>query len=687
MKNIAVISFGLRTSLAICDQLKKLFGEAIEIKGYAINDDYKREMNENTLVVITSHHVAEYVIRALGEAFEYVVTKRVINYQHLEELIKLEAGTEVLLVNDHMATAYLTIEQLKKHGIDHVKYYPYYPGMSEVKKIEVAVTPNERHLVPEHIHKVIDLGTRHIDITSLIEIANRLGVLDKKVDILSSQYVSDMVLLLKKFDKTAQEANELKNMLQAILDNSQNGILYYDRNGVISGSNDVVSHILGKDRLHILNSHVEDILPNIDGFAGRETFKDILTLNEVEYMVSKLPVRKDKKIIGYLVSFENTKDIVENEHNLRRKARQSKHQAIYSFENIIGQSEVLQKSIKLSKKLALSKSTVLLEGESGTGKEFFAQAIHNYSKRYNSPFVAVNFAALTMNLLESELFGYEEGAFTGAKKGGKPGLFEQAHTGTIFLDEIGDASLDLQARLLRVLQEKEVRRVGGVKVIPVDVRVIAATNKDLFAEVEKGTFRRDLFYRLNILPLSIPSLRERHEDIAILLEFYLGSFTNKSIKIDEFFSEGASGFLMRYKWPGNIRELVNVVEYLINVKEPNTLIEIDDLPAYVFRDNFDDGVNLRLVAAKNREMGYTLIDAELSQKDKDMLWVLKKIYQAGGSGRRKLSQMAKDEGVSLSEGKVRTILGQLEELGLIKSTVGAGGTIITQKGIELIMGE
>ena len=230
---------------------------------------------------------------------------------------------------------------------------------------------------------------------------------------------------------------------------------------------------------------------------------------------------------------------------------------------MVGNCNSLVKNIKLAKKVAKTNSTVLIQGETGTGKEVLAQAIHNESERRDYPFVAINFAAIPENLIESELFGYEDGAFTGARKGGKEGLFKKAHKGTIFLDEIGDASLYLQSRLLRVLQEREITPVGSTETIPIDIRVIAATNRELLEEVKLKNFREDLYYRLNVMPMYSIPLRERKTDIKLLLQYYLFKIT-KNKNLDEFFTKEAIELLINYSWPGNIRELVlsgNIDDY------------------------------------------------------------------------------------------------------------------------------
>ena len=239
-------------------------------------------------------------------------------------------------------------------------------------------------------------------------------------------------------------------------------------------------------------------------------------------------------------------------------------QAVYHFDDILGSAPSLLSAIRIAKRFADSDSTVLIQAQSGTGKELMAQSIHNASGRAGGPFVAVNFAAITESLLDSELFGYVEGAFTGASRHGASGLFERANHGTIFLDEIGDAPLSFQVKLLRVLQEREIRRVGSAVPIHIDVRIIAATNQDLKELVRQGRFREDLYYRLSVLPLTLPPLVERKEDIPVLVSTFLQSFfLDMGVRETREWMEGILPILLQYSWPGNIRELQNVVEYCI----------------------------------------------------------------------------------------------------------------------------
>ena len=249
----------------------------------------------------------------------------------------------------------------------------------------------------------------------------------------------------------------------------------------------------------------------------------------------------------------------------------------FSFEMILGDSPALAKAKQEAAQAAAGNVTVLIQGESGTGKELFARAIHNASARRDKPIIAINCAAIPEALLESELFGYEEGAFTGARRGGKPGKFELADGGTVFLDEIGDMSLSLQAKLLRVLQERKIERVGSTETTAIDVRIIAATHKDIEAMVRQGEFRQDLYYRINVFPLQIPSLRQRRQDLPLLIERFLARYRDKMAKNVEGIDADAYACLLEYGWPGNIRELENTIEYLVSIAD-GKIIEQRHIP-------------------------------------------------------------------------------------------------------------
>lgn len=289
---------------------------------------------------------------------------------------------------------------------------------------------------------------------------------------------------------------------------------------------------------------------------------------------------------------------------------------------------------------AHSMSTVLLQGESGTGKEVFAQAIHNRSARRKGPFVAVNCGAIPRELIASELFGYSEGAFTGAKRGGRPGKFELASGGTLFLDEIGDMPLEQQVALLRVLQEKKITRIGGDKMIPVDIRVICATNRDLKQEVEQGRFRKDLYYRINVITINLPPLRKRREDIPLLVEHFLKKISRDwGMQVDRVEPEVMT-YLTRYNWPGNVRELQNVLERMISMAD-GPVIGLDLLPLEIYTNGSGDDQDPLSLPRVNRLFRERQHKKQLLA-EKESQEIIALLAKHGGN----VSRVARDLGVS-----------------------------------------
>lgn len=349
-----------------------------------------------------------------------------------------------------------------------------------------------------------------------------------------------------------------------IMDFISDGIVAVDDKGEVTLFNKMAEQIFDKAESPV-GRHADEVFQDTRLLevlkTGKPKIGELLHVGDTAIASNGFPVVVDNKVIGVVATYQDVTQIQKLEQKIRRELYQKGLVAKYSFSDIVFKSSVMEETVAKAKKYAkLGSTTVLILGETGTGKELFAHSIHNASPRAKRPFVAINCAALPENLLESELFGYAEGAFTGARKGGKMGLFEVAHTGTIFLDEIGDMPLNLQSRLLRVLQEKEVMRIGDDRVIPVDVRIIASTNADLKADVEMGKFRRDLFYRLNILTLTVPPLRERKEDILLLAQNFIERYSKKIGKNIRGLTEETQDFLVHMNFEGNIRELKGIIE-------------------------------------------------------------------------------------------------------------------------------
>ncbi len=414
--------------------------------------------------------------------------------------------------------------------------------------------------------------------------------------VIASSLAIEHELNLNRINDELRQANE---HLDAIMQTISEGIMTITHDGIITDINYFTKKLFKKSYEELIGAHIDEIISRpVLNMLKREQVatydKPILEMikserasndeKELQFysngrkrtvLISFKPIyTRDKSIKEYLIIIRETKKVYSQVNKLFGS------KAIYTFDDILGDSREINDSIRLAKLVASTDATILLHGESGTGKEMFAQGIHNESQRKNNSFVFINCGAIPRDLVASELFGYVEGAFTSARKGGNPGKFELADGGTLFLDEIGDMPLDTQANLLRVLETKQVVRVGGNEVIPVDVRVIAATHKDLAEEVKKGNFRDDLFYRLNVMPIKTPSLRERRDDIRKLVDFFYAQFTkldNRKPAIDESFYMT----MKQYNWPGNVRELQNVMQMVTNIVGENENLSSKHLPDYI----------------------------------------------------------------------------------------------------------
>jgi PAS domain S-box-containing protein len=365
---------------------------------------------------------------------------------------------------------------------------------------------------------------------------------------------------------------------EKIFNSIGSGLVVTDENGVITIFNKLAEGITGISMDEAIGKKIQEVIPgikieNVLKTGKEEMNKKIKVGNNVVF-TNITPIYTGNKIEGSVIVFYDFPQIEYLENELKRNRKLDK-----AFDIIIGNSGKLRDALTIASKAAETDSTVLIRGESGTGKELVAQAIHYASRRRDKPFIRVNCAAIPVTLLESELFGHERGAFTGAVTQ-KIGKFELADGGTVFLDEIGEIPPEIQVKLLRVIQEKEFERVGGIKTIKVDVRIIAATNKDLEKAIKEGTFREDLYYRLNVIPIMLPPLRERRGDIPLLVEHFIEKLNKKLNKNIKGITKKAMQALIHYDWPGNIRELENIIERCITLSE-GEYIDYEDLPQYI----------------------------------------------------------------------------------------------------------
>ena len=436
------------------------------------------------------------------------------------------------------------------------------------------------------------------------------------------------------------------NWLNNIFNTVSDGVVVVDEAGTVKKVNIIVEQIFGKTAAEMLDKSILDLVGNKSPCAVRllerhEVYNDIEVLvdtdaGRVHCLSSGTPIVDDQGAFSGGVILIRPMEKIQKLIN-----RFSGSQASFRFSDIIGQSPELLKSIHLASLAAGGKSNILLEGESGTGKEVFAQAIHNQSTRNNGPFVAINCGAIPRELIASELFGYGEGAFTGAKRGGRPGKFELSSGGTLFLDEIGDMPLDQQVALLRVLEEHSVTRIGDDKIIPVDVRIICATNKDLREEVEKGNFREDLYYRLNVVSIRIPPLRKRRDDIPLLFNHMLNSIGQEWHSQIKYVPPDVMKRLKQYDWPGNVRELQNVVERIISINDGES-VRLEHLPDSIL--NFKCDPLMQLIESIENE---ALSDREKRRQifwEKEKQKIINLLLEHGGN----ISRVARELSISRS---------------------------------------
>lgn len=666
---LLLVTVDERTRNLFTDQLRKFFQELITIVPI---QECKKTSDVDLVLLSSDGLLEEYSF----PSEKIIISRRAINIGKLEELINLPSTTKCLVVNNIRETTYETIELLKNLGFKF-SMFPYYPGFKdEYREIETAITPGPVEIVPAHIKRIIDIGIRPLDYSTILEISIRLELNIEKANIQSARYVQEIIALSRRLSSSFLKISELNHQLEAIFDTVTDGLIATNKDDEIVKMNKASKKILGLPKADtVIGENLYRKFPKLyidtaENNSGKK--ENIVSFNEQKLIVNKSEIVIEDKKIGNVTAIQDITRIQKLEKNIRKEFQKIGFSSRYTSKDILGASSKIQGILRNMKKMATGDRTVLILGENGTGKELIAHAIHDMSDRCDGPFIPVNFAGLPQSLAESELFGYEDGAFTGAAKGGKQGLFEMAHNGTIFLDEIADAPISLQTLLLRVLQEKQVIRVGGRNIIPINVRVIAATNKNLKEMVEKGEFREDLYYRLFVLPLRIPPLRERKEDIPILLDHFISQYSSIKPKISEMVMKK----LLNYSWPGNIRELVSVVQYMTVVMEGEE-IKITDLPEQFNNINERKEMKEDLLDQLKREgelIEYYIILESLNKAKDEMKSI----------GRGRVLEYVQLYGYPLSEQQIRKRMAILRDLGLIFAGTKGQGSRITDSGVSIL---
>ncbi len=658
MKTIGIIvDSDLHFADFLIKNLKIVLKDYVQINYYLLEElQYEDKVNDDVVLIMSKERSVE-AKKHIYNTENIVLVHRTIKEEDKYKIFAIPKSTKVLVVNDTKETTLETVALLYQIGVKELNLVPYEEG-NDFSNIKIAITPGVSRKVPGHISEIVDIGNRYIDVSTFIEIINKLKLDNNAIGKRLLAYSDSILTLDSGIKKQYKELYVKYEELDIVINLSNEGILLVNQedeillnNKAFRGIFDITEDINGKRLKEVFNNAL------MQTFVRGDLFDELIEFNNKYIVINKKSIKYQAEKEGYYYNFQEVTYIKQLEQNLSKKMRDRGLTARYSFNYIITESKSMKDCIELAKRISDSDLTVFITGESGTGKELLAQSIHNTSKRSKQPFVAVNCAAISESLLESELFGYEEGAFTGALKGGKAGLFELANNGTVFLDEIGDMPLLLQTRLLRVLQEKQVMRIGSQRVINTDIRIIAATNKSLGDMVQKGLFRKDLYYRINVLPINIPPLRKRKEDIIHLMHHFIG----KDIKLE--LADDVKAILMGYDWPGNIRELQNVASYikLMNEKE----LTIEKLPYYlVYQEK-----------SFEKELSFIEENFDIAKVLEIMNLIQKYCSQNKSIGRKKIEEISKEYGYNTNESEVRRILSLLNDLKLVVSHSGRGTEI------------
>ena len=662
---LTTISFNPKACRDVYRQLMGTIGDRVGIRSLSYTDLSPGQQVDDDLVLITTPVIEHLIKPFIKPGCKHVVAKRTINPSNMKALFEIPAGTRVLAVNVLYESALDLVEELNMIGITHAHFIPYDPDKPLPDGVSLAVTPGETHLVPPEISRVIDIGDRLISIATISQILFHLTGDWVDDTLINSRYIQNYVKLSMRLSEHSRDSQMLHRQIETVIANFEDGVIVTDRDNVITYHNGRALELLEEENLcgRPLGQYIK----------VEEGFEDaFVSVKQKSLHLTRKTINIDQERKAEMLIIKNLTDIRNIDEQYRKQKKYSGSTARYKFADIIHRSQAVESLIKTAAALAETASTVLMIGESGTGKELFAQSIHNASARSGRSFVALNCAALPESLLESELFGYEDGAFSGAKKGGKRGLFELAHTGTIFLDEVGDAPLAIQKKLLRVLQEKEIMRLGGDHVVPVDVRVIAATNRNLAELVASKQFREDLFYRLNVFPLRIPPLRERRQDVGVLLDFFLRKYAKLHRKTLPKLEAPVYELLSNHPWPGNIRQLENIAEFIVTISSVSDNLFLDiRQPLSMSSPTVKPGAEMAEYSAEMTRQFQAILQLLKAQKADERL------------GRASLCKKLAEGEIHLSEEQVKTRLKSLKKQELVTALAGKG-TIITAAGLRYL---
>lgn len=649
------------------DQLIDIFNDMFLITYHSPDMNPVKPIYNSDLILCHEPSALIDMMGYIKRNIPVLIMKRTISKEALEKLKKIPKNKKALVVNMDSYMVQETLTNIYQLGINEIQLISWYKDKGPIPKTDYIITPRIYDFLPKTNAKIITIGSRLLKLSFVSDIISYFDIDFKKAEEIIRKHSMRVPAFWQGVNYLLENTKVISAQWNILFKKFPKGVLVINEKNEISVINNKASSILDISNSHFNNKPLDDFIlekPSFKILKSKIDFNDeLVNYNGKDLIISTYNLDHDNLYCGKIVIIDLYKELRDTQQKIHRKIVGSGHYSKYTFDNIIGENQRLLKAIDLSKKIANSNSSILINGESGTGKEIMAGAIHNYSNRKNKPFLAINCASLPSNLLESELFGYEEGAFSGAKKGGKVGLFKKAHGGTLFLDEIGEIPLKIQPRLLRALQEKEIRRVGGDSIIRVDVRIIAATNKDLLSMVKKGLFRKDLFFRLNVFQIMLPNLKKRKSDIALLTKHFL-----KEFKVNRNITKEFKLFVKEYDWPGNIRELKNLLEYMIVTSKKDLTIKA--LPEYVKSKNLLHNI----IYNKDLKLHELLMLKSIYAREKHKL----------NTGRRSLKEYFSINYYEISEMETRDILHRLIEKSFINISKGPLGCSLTQKAKSLL---
>lgn len=674
-RELAIVTLKKDAGEIYANQINYFLGDSIKINLYSFEEGGFTFFEEK-LILLSVNLKYEEILKMCNSDAQIIIPNLTFEKSSFEKICKINKNETIFVYNLSKSMALETIAIIYRLGVDIPNLIPCYPEMKKIPENSIVLTPGEKLNIEAKNCKIIDLEYRIIDLSSIADIAMKLNLESLIQEDLVKKFMDKIVPISYITEKLLVTQTKLENQFDFLLSAIDDGIIGVSNEGIVQFYSHVAREILSINGNEMIGKYIGEYVKSLDfdQIIKKEVpyFQKLIKVNNIDINM-EVKYTHISVFNGFIIKVSKFHQAEKKQAKLRAQLMSSGNVSKYNFDDIIGCSDSIKNTKKIAYKMAQSDSSILIIGESGTGKELFAQSIHSASRRSQGPFVAVNCSTFQEGLLQSELFGYDEGAFTGARKGGKIGLFELANKGTIFLDEIGEMDLNSQATLLRVIQEKQIRRVGSDKIIDVDIRIIAATNRDLKKLVCENKFRKDLFYRLNVLPLKIAPLRNRNEDVFLIFESF-----KKNLDVKFSLSDELVEVFKTYSWEGNIRELRNLVEYCSYLDK--SIIEIYDLPEYMLESIKHKDYCLEL-SNKNDIKNISNLKRDL----RDYIFVLEKINNAyvlkKRIGRRKIYEYALEEKIFLTEQQIRSILIELQEFGFVKILSGRGGSVITEKGI------